>query len=142
MSVIGSDFMQESLEVVERLKEEIRIKENNSKKILKIIKYLDTEDLEPPHGNKLSESLVKKPSFFDPKLFLPKSPYVRYVGSIFSSPPLVRESTFGFKPGKKAHKIPHKSSHHLREVPSFDELEPQPNPLANCPSLDISDDIK
>ncbi|GKA96032.1 hypothetical protein Tco_0818127 [Tanacetum coccineum] len=25
-----------------------------------------------------------------------------------------------------------------REIPSFDELEPQPNPLANCPSLDIS----
>ncbi|GJT38037.1 hypothetical protein Tco_0937902 [Tanacetum coccineum] len=25
-----------------------------------------------------------------------------------------------------------------REVPSFDELEPQPNPLANCPTLDVS----
>ncbi|GJU41155.1 hypothetical protein Tco_1194112 [Tanacetum coccineum] len=25
-----------------------------------------------------------------------------------------------------------------REVPSFDELEPQPNPLRNCPSLDVS----
>nr|GEU76256.1 hypothetical protein [Tanacetum cinerariifolium] len=25
-----------------------------------------------------------------------------------------------------------------REVPSFDELEPQPNPLPNCPSLDVS----
>ncbi|GJT59656.1 hypothetical protein Tco_1003189 [Tanacetum coccineum] len=25
-----------------------------------------------------------------------------------------------------------------REIPSFDELEPQPKPLANCPSLDIS----
>ncbi|GJW52494.1 hypothetical protein Tco_0093845 [Tanacetum coccineum] len=25
-----------------------------------------------------------------------------------------------------------------REVPSFDELEPQPKPLPNCPSLDIS----
>ncbi|GJZ74079.1 hypothetical protein Tco_0638225 [Tanacetum coccineum] len=26
----------------------------------------------------------------------------------------------------------------FREVPSFDELEPQPNPLPNCPSLDVS----
>ncbi|GJT50787.1 hypothetical protein Tco_0976944 [Tanacetum coccineum] len=25
-----------------------------------------------------------------------------------------------------------------REIPSFDELEPQPNPLPNCPSLDVS----
>ncbi|GJX62689.1 hypothetical protein Tco_0295589 [Tanacetum coccineum] len=25
-----------------------------------------------------------------------------------------------------------------REIPSFDELEPQPQPLSNCPSLDIS----
>ncbi|GJV19932.1 hypothetical protein Tco_1368952, partial [Tanacetum coccineum] len=25
-----------------------------------------------------------------------------------------------------------------REVPSFDELEPQPNPLPNCSSLDVS----
>ncbi|GJV06419.1 hypothetical protein Tco_1344075 [Tanacetum coccineum] len=25
-----------------------------------------------------------------------------------------------------------------REVPSFDEPEPQPNPLPNCPSLDVS----
>nr|GEZ88548.1 ribonuclease H-like domain-containing protein [Tanacetum cinerariifolium] len=26
----------------------------------------------------------------------------------------------------------------FREVPSFDELEPQPHPLPNCPSLDVS----
>ncbi|GKB55655.1 hypothetical protein Tco_0911841, partial [Tanacetum coccineum] len=25
-----------------------------------------------------------------------------------------------------------------REVPSFDEPEPQPHPLPNCPSLDVS----
>ncbi|GKC95664.1 hypothetical protein Tco_1161106 [Tanacetum coccineum] len=24
-----------------------------------------------------------------------------------------------------------------KEIPSFDELEPQPKPLTNCPSLDI-----
>ncbi|GKC90475.1 hypothetical protein Tco_1151124, partial [Tanacetum coccineum] len=25
-----------------------------------------------------------------------------------------------------------------REVPSFDEAEPQPHPLPNCPSLDVT----
>ncbi|GJS41678.1 hypothetical protein Tco_0566721, partial [Tanacetum coccineum] len=35
MSVIGSNFMQLSLEVVKKLKEEIRSKENNSKRIQK-----------------------------------------------------------------------------------------------------------
>ncbi|GJV35340.1 hypothetical protein Tco_1407817 [Tanacetum coccineum] len=32
---------------------------------------------------------------------------------------------------------PHKFSHRLRKVPSFDEQEPQPNPLPSCPSLDV-----
>ncbi|GKC96169.1 hypothetical protein Tco_1161611 [Tanacetum coccineum] len=40
MSVIGSDFMQLSLEVVEKLKEEIRIKDNNSKRIQKITSWV------------------------------------------------------------------------------------------------------
>ncbi|GJU74134.1 hypothetical protein Tco_1265539 [Tanacetum coccineum] len=62
MCVIGSDFMQLSLEVVGKLREEIRIEQNRTKKIKKI----------------------------------------------------------------------------TREIPCFDEPEPQPNPLPNCPSLDVS----
>ncbi|GJW99340.1 hypothetical protein Tco_0183254 [Tanacetum coccineum] len=39
MSIIESDFMQLSLEVIKKLKEELRIKENNSKRIKKIMRY-------------------------------------------------------------------------------------------------------
>ncbi|GJR75888.1 hypothetical protein Tco_0088253 [Tanacetum coccineum] len=39
MDVIGSDFMQLSSEVVGKLKEEIRMEENRTKKIKKIIRY-------------------------------------------------------------------------------------------------------
>ncbi|GKC21143.1 zinc finger, CCHC-type containing protein [Tanacetum coccineum] len=66
VGVIGIDFMQLSLEVVRKLKEEIRIEQNKTKKIKKI----------------------------------------------------------------------------TREVPSFDEPEPQPNPLPNYPSLDVIFDKK
>ncbi|GJU07694.1 hypothetical protein Tco_1124124 [Tanacetum coccineum] len=68
MCVIGSDFMQLASKVVEKLKEEIRVKKNKFTKIKKITRYPDTEDPEPLNGHKFS-------------------------------PPLVRESTFGFKPG-------------------------------------------
>ncbi|GJT48281.1 hypothetical protein Tco_0974438 [Tanacetum coccineum] len=64
IGVIGSDFMQLSLKVVEKLKDEIRVEENRVKKIKKITSYT--------------------------------------------------------------------------EIPSLDELEPQPKPLPNYPSLDIS----
>ncbi|GJW94250.1 hypothetical protein Tco_0173922 [Tanacetum coccineum] len=47
MWVIESDFIQLSLRVIEKLKKEIRIKENRDKKIEKIARYPDTEDLEP-----------------------------------------------------------------------------------------------
>ncbi|GKE92881.1 hypothetical protein Tco_1573976 [Tanacetum coccineum] len=54
MCVIGSDFMQLSSEVIERLKEEIRIKENGVKKIEKITWYPYTKDLEPLKGHEFS----------------------------------------------------------------------------------------
>ncbi|GJT03155.1 zinc finger, CCHC-type containing protein [Tanacetum coccineum] len=54
MCVIRSDFMRLSLEVVERLKEMIRVEENRVKKIEKITRYPDTEDQEPLNSHKLS----------------------------------------------------------------------------------------
>ncbi|GJT19725.1 hypothetical protein Tco_0878431, partial [Tanacetum coccineum] len=45
MCVIGSDFMHLSLEVVGKLRDEIRIEQNRTKKIKKITRYPDTEDL-------------------------------------------------------------------------------------------------
>ncbi|GJV81070.1 hypothetical protein Tco_1516940 [Tanacetum coccineum] len=47
MDVIGSDFMQLSLEVVGKLKDEIRMEKNRVKKIEKITTYPYTEGLEP-----------------------------------------------------------------------------------------------
>ncbi|GJV97864.1 hypothetical protein Tco_1549441 [Tanacetum coccineum] len=173
MCVIGSDFMQLSLEVVEKLKEEIRVKENKFTRIKKITRYPDTEDLEPFNGHKFSKALTEKASFHTPKFVSSKSLCVKYVRTIFPSTPLVRESTFGFKPGTKNNQNI-KSRHNAdnpspqstlqvlpsfeaytppttypeeveetlesrwREVPSFDEPKPQPQPLPNCPSLDVS----
>ncbi|GKC92484.1 hypothetical protein Tco_1157926 [Tanacetum coccineum] len=99
MCVIGSDFMQLSSEVVEKLKEETRVKKNKFTKIKKITRYPDTEDLEPFNGHKFSEALTEKASFHTPKFVSPKSLSVKYVHTIFPSPPLVKESIFGFKPG-------------------------------------------
>ncbi|GJT25704.1 zinc finger, CCHC-type containing protein [Tanacetum coccineum] len=99
MYVTGSDFMQVSLEVIERLKEEIRIKENGVKKIEKIMRYSDTEDLEPLNGHEFSKALTRNASSHTPKFVSPKSLCVKHIRIIFPSPSLVRESTFGFKPG-------------------------------------------
>ncbi|GKD44150.1 hypothetical protein Tco_1268795 [Tanacetum coccineum] len=101
IGVIRSDFMQLSLEVVGKLKEEIRMEKNGVKKIEKITRYPDTEDLEPLNECKFSETLTKKASFHTPKSVSPKSLCVKHVRTIFPSPPLVRESTFVFKPGTK-----------------------------------------
>ncbi|GKD37663.1 zinc finger, CCHC-type containing protein [Tanacetum coccineum] len=58
MCVIGSDFMQLSLEVVEKLKEEIRVEKNKFTKIKKITRYPDTKDLEPLNGHKFPEAFT------------------------------------------------------------------------------------
>ncbi|GJX96156.1 hypothetical protein Tco_0351954 [Tanacetum coccineum] len=135
MGAIGSDFMQLSLEVVGKLKEEIRMEENRTKKIKKITRYPNTKVLEPLNSYKFSEVLTEKASFHTPKFVSPKSICVKHVQTIFPSPPFVRESIFGFEPGLDTcnHGIPLSS----REVPSFDKLELQPQPLPNCPSLDM-----
>ncbi|GKD03005.1 hypothetical protein Tco_1177979 [Tanacetum coccineum] len=98
MCVIGSDFMQLSLEVVQKLKEEIRVKKNKFTKIKKITRYPDTEDLKPLNGHEFSKALTEKESFHTPKFVSPKSLCVKHIRTIFPSPPLIRESTFCFKP--------------------------------------------
>ncbi|GKB16538.1 hypothetical protein Tco_0850461 [Tanacetum coccineum] len=100
MGVIGSDFMQLSLEVIEKL-EKIRIKNNKFTKIKKITRYPDTEDLKPLNGDKFSKALTEKASFHTHTFVSPKSLCVKHVRTIFPSPPFVRESTFGFKPCAK-----------------------------------------
>ncbi|GJS40257.1 hypothetical protein Tco_0565300 [Tanacetum coccineum] len=198
MCVIRSDFMQLSLEVVGKLREEIRIEQNRTKKIKKITRYPDTEDLKPLNDHKFSETLTKEVPSHTQKIVSPKSLYVKHIRTIFPSPPLVKESTFGFKPGtnnnrniKSRHDAENLSpqsspqillsfevytlpvtypdeveeiigipmevepleetqledlglntcNHNIplssREIPCFDEPEPQPNPLPNCPSLDV-----
>nr|GEV19190.1 reverse transcriptase domain-containing protein [Tanacetum cinerariifolium] len=77
MCAIGSDFMQLSLEVFEKLKEEIKVKENKFKRIKKITRYLDTEDLELLNGHEFLKALMKKASFHSPKSVSPKSLHVR-----------------------------------------------------------------
>nr|GEU32636.1 zinc finger, CCHC-type [Tanacetum cinerariifolium] len=160
MCIIGSDFMQISSKVVGKLKEEIRMEENKTKKIEKITRYPDTEDLEPLNGHKFSKALTEKAFFHTLKFASPKLLGVKYVCTVFPSSPLVRESTFGFKPEKVEetigilmeveplhepqqedlglntcnHDIPLSS----REVPSFNEPKPQPQPLTNCPPLDVN----
>ncbi|GJY72660.1 reverse transcriptase domain-containing protein [Tanacetum coccineum] len=132
MCVIGSDFMQLSSEVIERLKEEIRIKENEVKKIEKITRYPDTEDLGPLNGHEFSEAVTRNSSSHTPKFVSPKSLCVKHVRTIFPSPPLVRESTFGFKPDTKNNRNV-KSRHDAKNsnpqstpqvLPSFEENTP------------------
>ncbi|GKA74303.1 zinc finger, CCHC-type containing protein [Tanacetum coccineum] len=50
-----------------KLKEEIMMEENKVKKIEKITRYPDTEDLEPLNDYKFLETLMKKESFHTPK---------------------------------------------------------------------------
>ncbi|GJX32118.1 zinc finger, CCHC-type containing protein [Tanacetum coccineum] len=120
MCVIGSDFMQLSLEVVGKL-EEIRIEQNRTKKIKKITRYPDTKDVEPLNDHKFSETLTKEVPSDTLKIVLPKSLYVKHVHTIFSSPPLVRESTFGFKPGTK-------NNRNIESRHDAENLSPQSSP--------------
>ncbi|GJY06593.1 hypothetical protein Tco_0373647 [Tanacetum coccineum] len=98
MVVFGSDFMQLSLKVVKKLKDEIRAEENRVKKIKKITRYSKKEDLKPSSNLNLSETLAKSTSSHASDFISPKSLCVKYVRTIFPSSPLIRESTFSFKP--------------------------------------------
>ncbi|GKA27156.1 ribonuclease H-like domain-containing protein [Tanacetum coccineum] len=86
------DFMQLSLKVVEKLREEIRIERNRTKKLKKITRYPDTEDLKPLNDHKFLETLTKEVPSHTLKIVSPKSVYVKHLRTIFLSLPLVRES--------------------------------------------------
>ncbi|GKE35003.1 hypothetical protein Tco_1454325, partial [Tanacetum coccineum] len=157
MGVIGSDFMQLSLKVVEKLKDEIRVKENKVKKIEKITRYPDTEDPKPSSNLKFSKTLAKSTSFYAPDFISPKSLCVKYVRTIFLSLPLVYkppmtyleeiEETIGIP--MEVEPLDHTKledlglntcSHDIflssKEVPSVDELNPQL--LPNFSPLDVN----
>ncbi|GJY91800.1 hypothetical protein Tco_0507582 [Tanacetum coccineum] len=88
MSIIGNDFMQLSLEVIAKLKEEIKVEENRVKKIEKITRYPDTEDLEPPSDCKFTGTLTKKAP-----LILPKSSCQNFKSHHDAENSLTRQST-------------------------------------------------
>ncbi|GJU55886.1 hypothetical protein Tco_1229600 [Tanacetum coccineum] len=99
MEVIMGDFIQLSSEVTRRLKEKTIEEVSRMRKIEKIIRYPENEDPKPSSNLKFLETFTKSTSFHAPDFIPPKSLYVKYVCTIFPSPPLVRETTFGFKPG-------------------------------------------
>ncbi|GJY99225.1 hypothetical protein Tco_0516655 [Tanacetum coccineum] len=136
VGVIGSDFMQLSLEVVKKLKEEIRIKKNKFTKIKKITRYPDTKDLEPLNGDKFSEALTEKASFHTPKFVSPKSLCVKHVRAIFPSPPLVEPLDHTKLEGLGLNTCSHDIFLSSREISSVDELEPQL--LPNFSPLDVN----
>ncbi|GJX11106.1 hypothetical protein Tco_0200965 [Tanacetum coccineum] len=121
MGVIGSDFMLLSLEVVEKLKEEIRIKKNKFSKIKKIMRYPDTEDLEPITEN---ASLQSSPQVLSS--FKENTPLVTYPDEV--------EETIGLNT------CSHDLSFSSREIPSVDEPEPQISP--NFSPLDVNLGVK
>ncbi|GJW78444.1 hypothetical protein Tco_0140126 [Tanacetum coccineum] len=99
MSIVGNEFMQLSLKVMEKLMDEKRIKEN--KKIQKITKSPDTEELGSSSNTKSLGSLIVETLLSYLKFGSLKSLCVKYIHTIFPISPLVRESSFGFKPSTK-----------------------------------------
>ncbi|GKD52925.1 hypothetical protein Tco_1286312, partial [Tanacetum coccineum] len=157
MDVIIGDFMQLSSEVTRRLKEKIIEEGSRMRKIEKITRYLENEDLKPSSNLKFSETLTKSTSFHAPDFIPPKSLCVKHVLIIFPSPHLEYtppmtyldevEETIGIpikvEPFDETpledlglntcnHDIPLSS----REIPSFDEPEPQV--LPNFSPLDVN----
>ncbi|GJS09860.1 hypothetical protein Tco_0366656 [Tanacetum coccineum] len=131
MCVIGSDFMQLSLEVVGKLRGEIRIEQNRIKKIKKITRYPNTKDLKPLNDHKFSKTLTKE-------VYTLPVTYPDEVEEIIGIPmevePLEETQLEDLGLNTCNRNIPLS----FREIPCFDEPEPQLNPLPNCPSLDVS----
>ncbi|GJW06732.1 hypothetical protein Tco_1569155 [Tanacetum coccineum] len=104
IGIVKEDFMKLFLEVIEKLKEETRMKECNSnqiQKIQKITKYPDTKGLDSRKANMFPELLTQKESSHAQGIFSSKPLYVGYARVILPNPPILRKSAFGFKPGAK-----------------------------------------
>ncbi|GKE29773.1 hypothetical protein Tco_1445157 [Tanacetum coccineum] len=113
-------------------------------KIPKCMSWLDAYD-EPIGDLDMMEDKVDNPSPQSTPQVLPSfqeyAPPVTYpeeveetIGTPIEVEPLDETQLEDFGLNTCNHDIPLSN----REVPSFDELEPQPNPLPNCPSLDVS----
>ncbi|GKD21005.1 hypothetical protein Tco_1222708, partial [Tanacetum coccineum] len=118
MCVIGSDFMQLSLEVVGKLKEEIRIEQYRTKKIKKI-----------------TSSPQFLPSF---EVYIQPVTYLNKVEETLGTPIEVESFDETQLEDLGLNSCNHDIPLSFREIPSFDDLEPQPKPLPNCSSLDVS----
>ncbi|GJY09621.1 hypothetical protein Tco_0377806 [Tanacetum coccineum] len=114
MCVIGSDFMQLSLEVVGKLREEIRIEKIKLRKSRRSQVLLSFEVYTP---------LVTYPDEVEEIIRIP-----------IEVETLDETSLEDLGLNTCNHDIPLSS----KEIPNFDEAEPQPQPLPSCPSLDIS----
>ncbi|GKC59983.1 hypothetical protein Tco_1087581 [Tanacetum coccineum] len=119
MCLIGSDYMQLSLEVVGKLREEIRFKQNRTKKIKKVTSLQSTPQV-----------------LLSFEVYTPPVTYLKEVEETLGTPikvaPLDETQLEDLSLNTYNHDLPFSS----REVPSFDGPEPQP--LLNSPSLDVS----
>ncbi|GKA17499.1 hypothetical protein Tco_0697336, partial [Tanacetum coccineum] len=123
MQAITDEFMEFSSKVTQRLKEHIKENKNKPRKIKKITRYPDTEDLEPINDHKFSETLTKEvlPSFVENT---PSMTYPDEVEEIIGIPielePLDEIPLEDLGLNTCNHDIPLSS----REIPNFDEPEP------------------
>nr|GEV48694.1 retrotransposon Orf1 [Tanacetum cinerariifolium] len=120
MGVTGCDFMQLSLKVVEKLKDEIRTEEIIVKKIEKIMRCPDIEDPKPSSKLKFLESLPKTTSFHALDFILPKSLCVRYIHTILCSPSHTMRKRI--RQGKSTRGQSSSSREHTMEEKSFVSL--------------------
>ncbi|GJX72177.1 hypothetical protein Tco_0309348 [Tanacetum coccineum] len=118
MGVIGSDFMQLSSEVIRKLKEEIRMKENRVKKIKKI-----------------TSTPQVLPSF---EKYTPSVTHPEEVEETIEIPMDLEPLDHTKLEDLGLNTCNHDISLTNKKVPSFDVPKPQPQPLLNFPSLDVS----
>ncbi|GJX35852.1 hypothetical protein Tco_0247409 [Tanacetum coccineum] len=118
---IGNNVVPLRSDAIWEIKGRNKDGKNRVKKAEKITRYPDTEDLESINECKFLETLMKKASFHTPKSVSPKSLYVKHVHTIFPNPPLVRESTFGFKPGTR-------NNRNIKYRHDAENLDPQSTP--------------
>ncbi|GKB61443.1 hypothetical protein Tco_0917629 [Tanacetum coccineum] len=112
MQVIIDEFLEFSSEVTRRLKERIKEKENEPRKIEKFTKYPDTKVLENNAKHDFFESLKKKTFPTLANLLC-----VRYVRLIHSNPSQPQKNILGFKPGERANLSRHNLSNSLTVQP-------------------------
>ena len=99
MMEIGSEFMQLSLKVVEKLKVEIKKEGSRVRMIKKITSYPDDKNQEPYSIPKISEPTTKSTPLQTCNYVSSGLICVAYAQVILPNPPLEGKCSFGFKPG-------------------------------------------